>query len=246
MARGLAELVHVDDYRSSIERLHVVAAALADEGMRRIPDLLEASVLLQRGDVEPARSLLEALKVPQEERVGWDDYTGAVGLAALQAGDVDEALAMLEPSYAMAEHDGAALSLGSRLALTYAAAHRPADALRVVGELDSRAGGTYSDRMFALWAESMARAQNHEGDARAPVDAAHAIATSTDAPLEHAIAALARASVLEALGDAEAEDVRRDAQRQLDTLRISGRGWSRLFDGALPHRAGEPEETEEA
>ena len=43
------------------------------------------------------------------------------------------------------------------------------------------------------------------GDGRGSVDAAHAIATATDARLEHAIAALARATVYEALGDAEEE-----------------------------------------
>ncbi|MDZ4826135.1 MAG: adenylate/guanylate cyclase domain-containing protein [Actinomycetota bacterium] len=231
--RGLAELARVDEYRSCLDRFREVAYALPDEGMRGIPDLLDASVKLQRGDVIGAREILDAYELPAEERVGWNDQAGAMGLASLQSGNIDDALVVLETAYGGAEHDGPALALGSRLALTYAAAHRPDDALRVIGEINSRRGGTYSDRMFALWAESAARFQLDDGDARAPVDAAHAIATGTDAPLEHAIAALARAHVLEALATADAKEIRLDARRQLDALRLSGEGWSRVFDLAL-------------
>jgi hypothetical protein len=51
--------------------------------------------------------------------------------------------------------------------------------------------------------------------------------------LEHAIAALARACVLDALGDAEATEVRDDAERQLASLQITGDGWRNLFELAL-------------
>ncbi|HUI49767.1 MAG TPA: hypothetical protein VL119_13805, partial [Acidimicrobiia bacterium] len=60
------------------------------------------------------------------------------------------------------------------------------------------------------------------------------------ARLEHAIAALARAYVLRALGDAEADAAHDDAERQLDSLHITGEGWRRVFDLALdgvPERA---------
>ena len=109
---------------------------------------------------------------------------------------------------------------------------RPVDALRIVRELQDRDGGTYHDRLLALWAEAAARAQTG-GEARAAVDAAHAIATSTDAPLEHAIAAHARARVLEAIGDPDAEEIRADADRQLEALGITGVGWTTIFDLAL-------------
>ena len=125
------------------------------------------------------------------------------------------------------------MALGSRLTLAYVAVHRPADALRVADELRGRTGGTYSDRMLALWGESIARAQLGDGDARAGVDAANAIAATTDAPLEHAVAALARARVFEALGDEDAAEAKDDAERQLRTLGIDASGWMLLFDGAL-------------
>ena len=65
---------------------------------------------------------------------------------------------------------------------------------------------------------------------RRPEDA---IATATDARLEHAIAALARACVLEVLADDEASEARDDAERQLVSLGIAGTGWRRVFELAL-------------
>jgi hypothetical protein len=87
--------------------------------------------------------------------------------------------------------------------------------------------------MMALWAESLVHVQTGSGDGRGSVDAAHAIATATDARLEHAIAALARAHILEALGDDDAAAAHEDAQRQLDSLEVSGAGWHRIFELAL-------------
>jgi uncharacterized protein YgbK (DUF1537 family) len=87
--------------------------------------------------------------------------------------------------------------------------------------------------MMALWAESLVHVQTGSGDGRGSVDAAHAIATATDARLEHAIAALARACVLEALQDDDATEVRDDAERQLLSLGITGTGWRRVFALAL-------------
>ncbi len=132
-----------------------------------------------------------------------------------------------------AEDDGPRMALGCRLALAYAACHRTEDARTVIDELETRGGGTYSDRIITMWAESLVHAQTGEGDARASVDAAHVIAAATDARLEHAIAALARAKVLAALDDPDAADIADDAQRQLVGLGITGDGWARVFDEAL-------------
>ncbi len=87
--------------------------------------------------------------------------------------------------------------------------------------------------MIALWAESLVHVQTGSGDGRGSVDAAHAIATATDARLEHAIAALARACVVEALGEDDARATREDAERQLASLQITGAGWRRVFEVAL-------------
>jgi len=194
---------------------------------------VDAMVELQRGNALAAWEMIGRVPHDDEPSVGQADLDSVRGLALLQLGRADDGTALLELAYGVADHDGPAMALGSRLTLGYAAVHRPDDALRIADELQARTGGTYSDRMLALWGESLARAQLGDGDARAGVDAANAIAATTDAPLEHAVAALARARVLEALGDDDADEANDDADRQLRTLGIDAAGWMLLFDGAL-------------
>ena len=154
----------------------------------------------------------------------------------LQLGHVDDAIELLERGYADAAEDGPAMVLGSRLALAYTAAQRPGDAAAVIDAVQRRDGGTFSDRVLALWAESFARTQLGAADAREPVDAAYEIATATDAPLEHAIAALARSKVLSALGADDAPDAMLDADCRLELLGLTADGWARVFDLALDER----------
>ena len=87
--------------------------------------------------------------------------------------------------------------------------------------------------MLALWAEGFVRTRQGAPDARAVIEAAYEIATATDAPLEHAIAALARAKALAALGADDAADATADAALQLDALGLTADGWSQIFDRAL-------------
>ena len=206
---------------------------MPDDGMHAIPAVVEASVQLQRGNADEAARILGVIAPVDDAELGAADLSAAIGLARLQLGDVDGAIAVLEGPYEHATDDGPRLGVGCRLALAYAVAHRCDDARRVLEELNERAGGTYSDRMVALWAESLVHVQTGSGDGRGSVDAAHAIATATDARLEHAIAALARATVLDTLGDPEAGEVREDAELQLAAMRLTGAGWRRVFDAAL-------------
>jgi len=231
--RALAELGRDDEYAECLTRFTEVARQLPDGNMHMMPALVEACVLLQRGDAEAAWAVLGEVEPPDDTHVAAADEAAALGLCRLQRGDVDGAITALEGMFRVAEDDGPRMALGSRLALAYAAGHRGEEARTVVDELGTRGGGTYSDRMLALWAEGLVYAQTGDGDARASVDAAHAIATATDARLEHAIAALARAKVLAALDDPDAGAATSDAQRQLDGLGITAYGWARLFDEAL-------------
>jgi hypothetical protein len=231
--RAHAELGQDDAYTTLLAHFYEVAYTMPDEGMHAFPAVIEASVQLQRGNAVEAMRVLEALDTPDPNDLGGADVSAAIGLARLQLGDVDGALEALEGPYVAATDDGAKLAVGCRLALAYAVAHRCDDARRVLDEMSERNGGTYSDRMIALWAESLVHVQTGSGDGRGSVDAAHAIATATDARLEHAIAALARACVLDALGAPEATDAFADADLQLAALRITGDGWRNLFDLAL-------------
>ena len=206
---------------------------MPDEGMKVMPTLVEASVQLQRGHASEAEQRLAILDIGEADDLGAADAVAAIGLVRLQLGDIGGALEALEGPYAGAADDGPALAIGCRLALGYAMAHRCDDARVVLEALNDRHGGTYSDRMIALWAEALVHVQSGSGDGKGSVDAAHAIATATDARLEHAIAALARACVLETLGDDDAAEARVDAELQLASLGISGAGWRRVFDLSL-------------
>ena len=174
--RALAELGRREDSDRCLERLREVVEFLPSAGMREIPNLLRTNILLQYGHVEEAEAVL-GLTDRELMELGSTDINGAYGLMLLQLGNTADAIAVFEPEYAAAEFDGVAMNMGSRLALAYAAARRPDEAMRVVNELQQRAGGTYHDRLLALWAEAAAHYQTG-GDPRAAVDAAHAIATA--------------------------------------------------------------------
>ena len=105
--------------------------------------------------------------------------------------------------------------------------------MRVISELQQRAGGTYHDRLLALWAEAAAHTQTGGDAARR----GRRRARHRD---EHRRAARARdrdahprAHVLEAIADPDAAEIRADADRQLDALGITGAGWSTIFRAAL-------------
>jgi class 3 adenylate cyclase/tetratricopeptide (TPR) repeat protein len=232
--RALAELGRDEEYAECLARFAEVTRQMPDESMHTFPAIVEASVLLQQGNAEAAWIVLGQLEAPDDSNmIGAADEVSAFGLAQVQQGDADGAIKTLAAPYEAADEDGPRMAIGCRLAIAYAAARRPDDARAVIDDLETRGGGTYSDRIIAMWAQSLVDAQTGLGDARASVDAAHAIAAATDARLEHAIAALARAKVLAALGDPTADEIAQDARVQLERLGITGEGWARVFDTAL-------------
>jgi class 3 adenylate cyclase/tetratricopeptide (TPR) repeat protein len=233
MLRAQAELGLDDEYEASLARFREVTRAMPDENMHEFPAIVAAGVELQRGNAEIAWELLATTTELDDDNLGAADESAAIGLARLQLGDVEGAIAALARPYEAAEEDGPRMGLGCRLALAYAAARRTDDACIVLDDLRTRTGGTYSDRIIALWAESLVQAQRgNDAEARGAVDAAHAIATATDARLEQAMTALARALVIKGLGD-DAEEEAIDAERQCSALGVSGAGWRRVFDLAL-------------
>ncbi len=232
--RALAGLGRDAEYADCLTRFVEVSRQLPDENMQLFPAVVEACVLLQRGNADDTWRVLKQVDPPDDENlIGAADEVGAFGLAELQRGEVAEAIKTLEAPYLAADEDGPRMAIGCRLALAYAAGQRPDDARAVIDDLETRGGGTYSDRIISMWAQSLVDAQTGLGDARASIDAAHAIAAATDARLEHAIAALARAKVLGAIDDPSAREVADDARAQLESLGITGEGWARVFDAAL-------------
>ena len=236
VVRALAELGRDAEYADALAHYRAISRNMPDEGMRTFPEVLEALVDLQQGRAEAAQSILASLAWDRDEdsgQLGFADGCAASGLALLQLGSVDEAITMLRSGYDVATEDGPVMSIGCRLALAYAAAHRLDDADAVIAEMQARSGGTFSDRIIALWAESLVRAQQGAPDAAGPVDEAYKVALATDAPLEHAVAALARSKVLAALGADAAGEAAEAAGSKLDAVGLTAAGWSRVFDLAL-------------
>ena len=235
VVRALAELGRDAEYADTLAHYRTISRDMPDEGMRTFPEVMEALVDLQQGRPEAALALVERLDFGDDDagQLGSADGCAALGLARLQTGMVDEAIQVLSRGYAIANDDGPAMAIGSRLALAYAAGRRTDDAAVVLAELEKRTGGSFSDRMFALWADALVRTQRNAPDARDPIDAAHELALATDAPLEHAIAGLARAKVLAALGTDDADDAAEAVALQLDALGLTCDGWLRVFDLAL-------------
>jgi ATP/maltotriose-dependent transcriptional regulator MalT len=130
----------------------------------------------------------------------------------------------------MADEDGPLAALGGLLTIVYAVAGRTDDALAVAAAAANVQGGTYSDRMWRRWGEGFALLQ--QGDAErglAAIDDADAIAAETDSKIDQAVASLARAIALEALGHAHAGAARADTRGRLDALGITAYGWERVF-----------------
>jgi class 3 adenylate cyclase/tetratricopeptide (TPR) repeat protein len=236
VVRALAELGRDGEYADTLAHYRAISRDMPDEGMRTFPEVMESLVDLQQGRPEAAQAVLQALELNNEDdsgQLGFADGTAAVGLGLLQLGQVDDAIDILAKGYAGVSEDGPVMSIGCRLALAYAAAHRLDDADLVIADLKPRSGGSFSDRMLTLWSEAFVRTQRGAADAREPVDAAYEIAFATDAPLEHAIAALARSKVLRALGTDDAAEGAEEADRRLAELGLTCDGWVRVFDLAL-------------
>lgn len=236
VVRALAELGRDGEYADTLAHYRAISRDMPDEGMRTFPEVLESMVDLQQGRPDAAQAILETLEIDDDDdsgQIGFADGFAALGLALLQLGKVDDAIDMLARAYAKVTEDGPVMSIGCRLALAYAAAQRPDDAEVVIAEMKRRAGGSFSDRMLALWSEAFVRTQQGASDARDPADAAYEIAMATDAPLEHAIASLARSKVLDALATDDAAAAAADAAQKLEALDLTCDGWARVFDLAL-------------
>jgi class 3 adenylate cyclase/tetratricopeptide (TPR) repeat protein len=238
VVRALAELGRDGEYADTLAHYRAISRDMPDEGMRTFPEVMESLVDLQQGRPEAAQAILESLELDLAEaddtrQLGFADGTAAIGLSLLQLGKVDDAIEILTRGYALVQEDGPVMSIGCRLALAYAAAQRPDDADRVIADLKPRSGGTFSDRILALWSEAFARTQQGAPDAREPIDAAYEIAIGTDAPLEHAICGMARARVLAVIGTDDAAAAAEASRQQLAELGLACDGWARVFDLAL-------------
>jgi tetratricopeptide (TPR) repeat protein len=225
IAIALLALGRAADAREETRRVTAIAEQLNDS-MRNTTAALEAAIVVRLGDAD-ALAVVTAAVHP--ELLTFEDFKLAVGLANLQAGVVDEAIAALSEALGNARQSGVGAALAAVLGLAYVAAGRVDEALSLYEE---RAGGaiTYLDRIdFALLRAFASLRQGNAEEARVAVDDAVAIADTTQARLDQAVTRLARASVLDAMQAGDAATARNDAEQRLHEIGIDAVGWRRLF-----------------
>jgi tetratricopeptide (TPR) repeat protein len=219
----LRALAAVGGVEEAIDRLDRGEAT----GMAGLPlDALRAQVLVHVGDPEalPAALHLRGAEGISEQIIA-NDTIRTLGLAMLQAGRADEALAQmehLEGSRGPSEYaDAAALALAL-------AANRQGDQI-VEPAPDKIAAGTYLDRLQLCLGLAFAKLQSGSPDAADAFDAVVADADGTESRLDQAIVRLARASAWRALGRDDADDAAQDAEMRLEAVGTTAPGWARLF-----------------
>ena len=184
-----------------------VARDMPDEGMRTFPEVDGGA---RRPAAGPTRSGAGDPRAPRPRRttttgqLGSADGCAAVGLALLQLGEVDGAIDVARTAATRAADDDGPRD-GDRLPARARVRRRAPPRRRRRRDRrprQRRAGGTYSDRMIALWAESFVRTQQRR--TRRPRRVSTPPTRSRPRPTRRSSTrspALARAKVLAALGD---------------------------------------------
>ena len=234
VVRALAELGRDGEYADTLAHYRAISRDMPDEGMRTFPEIMESLVDLQQGRPDAAHAILDHARHRQRRRrpARIRRRAGRGRACLYNSARVDEAIDVLPPvtrppptTVPRCRSDAGSPSRTRPAAVpkTPTSDHRRAAAARAA---PSRIACCCCGRR--AW-----RAPRRTIPTRDPIDAAYEIAIATDAPLEHAIAALARAKVLAALGTDDAVLAADEAARELDALGLTADGWSRVFDLAL-------------
>jgi class 3 adenylate cyclase/tetratricopeptide (TPR) repeat protein len=219
----LRALAAVGEVEEAIDRLDRGEAT----GMAGLPlDALRAQVLVHIGDPEALPAALHVRGAEGiSEQIVANDTVRTLGLAMLQAGRVDEALAQmqrLEGSGGPSEHADAAA-----LALALAADVRGDEITeRKADQIDA---GTYLDRLQHGLRRAFGLLQAGSADAVDAFEALVADADGTESRLDQALVRLARAHAWRALGREDADDATRDAETRLAAMGTTAPGWDRVF-----------------
>ncbi len=215
------------------DALDVLDAPTRDDG-GSLGRLLRAHVLVHIGSPEALPAALHLGGT--DENSNRELRAGAhlvLGLALLQAGRVDEAVAEVEAARRNPGTPGAGFSVAvsAGLALAYAAAGR-SDEARALADANVEAG-TYLDQLQHRLAGAFAALQLDAPDAAARFDGVVAASDATESRLDQAVTRLARAQAWRASGRDDADVAEDDARRRLAAMGIDASGWVRLFSAAV-------------
>lgn len=226
-----------------VEEMAPIGKRLAGSPSETTVGLLRAQVLVHAGDPD-AGEAVQAFGSPGDGDgsgrfdIGFlavlgPEFTTTDGLAALQRGDIDHALAALEVSGEDHAWHTPSPAAGIALALAYTAANRTAEALALCDEMEPLAV-SYLDEIQLGTARGFAMVQR--GDADDGLDqlvSTIALADATGSLLDRALTRLARAFALEAAQRPEAGSARVEAELMLERMGIPATGWSQVFTLAV-------------
>ena len=191
----------------------------SDQGLR----MTRVATALQIGEPDRARDVLPDLELAAG--VGADDPMVALGMMALQQGDVETAAKHFERSREGSDNP----NVVSAQALL-AAATGSGRAAVLAERVHSLAGATYLDQALAdVGAALEAGASGRHIDAASLIGAARSLVASTGDLIARATVELAAAEVARRAGDAEAPDVALRARQQFAELGVDPTGWVRAF-----------------
>jgi tetratricopeptide (TPR) repeat protein len=202
---------------------------------RLMPAYLGIELAIQRGDGAAALDLMEraAALVSNDwdpASPGGDENSVNRALALTMVGRADEGVPTLRTTANLVHDIGPSGNVLSAYALVLAATGDVNGARTQAARVHALDGGTYLDHTIAHLALACASAA--DGDdvtALAALDGADQRLSPTDDELAKAIAQLARARVLEALGSITAGDVLAVARAALTELSVDGAGWDTVF-----------------
>jgi len=198
--------------------------------------LVLAGTAIHVGDGEQALSVLSELSqlsTGAVSEIATTEVDTAHGAALAQVGRFDEAIERLEQAIAAAVAAGPRANALSLLALARAGVHRPdqaIDAARAAASLDE---ATYLDRAVADIARGFASVQlGRPEEGEEAFCAALSNVDATGDRTQQAIARLARARALEAVGRREASVALDEARAALGRIGITAAGWDTAFRAA--------------
>ncbi len=220
-----------------VEQARVVAAGVSTPQEQVMPTLLAASLAVSVGHPEAALEQLAAMPSHQSE-ADLPPLTAShgvlSGVAQLQLGRPEEAVEILERAAGAGPGAGPANVLAA-LALARAACGDVAGVAEALAELDELPSVPYHHRVIADIAEAAIAARTgRPTDAVAALSRAARRLEPTDDLLTRAILALARARVLEVLGDDEAAEAAAYAESQVARSGLDGAaGWECALRSAV-------------
>lgn len=231
LGRCLVMAGRVGEGLDVLERAEVRFRAMP--GAAAVHELVAGALACARAQIGDPDGVLAAVggltpADPDRRGLGAGDRVVAEGLAHAQAGRPEVALSLLGDTAGARGDDGSPFAR-SVYALALAAAGRVEAAVAEAAAVQADPAATYSDRAFARIGAALARVS--AGDESALEELGDVVATvdGTGDALTRAVALLAEAAALDALGLPWAGLARATTDRELDTLGVDAGGWRTLF-----------------